>query len=131
MQPDKGITFGEREKDGFSNVYSDGEKTNVRLFLWDENEVKRLQAIGEEIYKKMELEKSTSELVKSSKSIPKYKHHHTRLGYIIWAILLGLATITCIWDALYTNAWYWIVVPIMLFLCIVETVMAIKYQWQK
>lgn len=46
------ITCGERDKDGFADAYVNGEKTHVRLLLWDKEYIERLQKIGEEIHNK-------------------------------------------------------------------------------
>lgn len=43
------ITVGPKDEEGFGRVYKDGEPTNLRLLLWDEEQVKRLQKIGKEI----------------------------------------------------------------------------------
>ena len=45
------ISCGERDEKGFADTYVNGEKTNVRLLLWDKEEVERLQKIGEQIHK--------------------------------------------------------------------------------
>lgn len=45
------ITCGEPDKDGFADAYVNGEKTNVRLLLWDREDIERLQKIGEQIHK--------------------------------------------------------------------------------
>ena len=45
------ITCGERDENGFAVTYVNGEKTNVRLLLWDREDVERLQKIGEQIQK--------------------------------------------------------------------------------
>lgn len=46
------ITYGERDKDGFTDTYVNGKKTNVRLLFWDKEEVENLQKISEEIHNK-------------------------------------------------------------------------------
>jgi len=46
------ITYGERDKDGFVDIYVNGKNTNVRLLLGDREHVERLQKIVKEIHKK-------------------------------------------------------------------------------
>jgi hypothetical protein len=50
----KNITLGDRDDNGFARVYADGEKTNIRMLVFSKEEVKRLQEIAEEVYKKNE-----------------------------------------------------------------------------
>ena len=46
------ITCGERDENGFADTYVNGKKTNVRLLLWDKDDVEKLKKIGEEIHNK-------------------------------------------------------------------------------
>ena len=46
------ITCGMRDKNGFADTYVNGNKTNVRLLLFDKEEVEKLQKIGAEIHNK-------------------------------------------------------------------------------
>jgi len=39
------------DKDRFCTVLKDGEETNCRMYMWDAEDVKRLQAIGDEIHR--------------------------------------------------------------------------------
>lgn len=41
----KTITCGERDKFGFCDTYVNGEKTNVRMLIFTEDEIKRLHDI--------------------------------------------------------------------------------------
>jgi hypothetical protein len=45
------ITCGERDKNGFADTYVNGEKTNVRMLLWTEEEIERLHKIADKIHK--------------------------------------------------------------------------------
>jgi hypothetical protein len=45
------VTCGEPNKKGFADTYVNGEKTNIRMLLWDKEEVERLQKIGEKIHR--------------------------------------------------------------------------------
>jgi len=45
------LSFGEMDKDRFCTVLKDGEETNCRMYMWDAEDVKRLQAIGDEIHR--------------------------------------------------------------------------------
>jgi hypothetical protein len=45
------ITCGERDENGFADTYVNGEKTNVRMLLWTEEEINRLHKIAEKIHK--------------------------------------------------------------------------------
>ncbi len=47
----KSITCGERGEDGFCDTYVNGEKTNVRLLVFDKEEINRLHRIADEIHK--------------------------------------------------------------------------------
>lgn len=47
----KPFSFGEMDKDRFCTVLQDGKETNCRMYMWDAEEVKRLQAIGDEIHR--------------------------------------------------------------------------------
>jgi len=38
-------------EDRFAPVLKDGKETNCRIYLWDSEDVKRLQAIGDEIHR--------------------------------------------------------------------------------
>jgi len=40
------ISIGEMDKDRFAPVLMDGKETNCRIYLWDAEDVKRLQSIG-------------------------------------------------------------------------------------
>ena len=44
------FTLGERDKNGFCDLYKDGEKTNVRMLTFTSEEVERLQKIVDKIY---------------------------------------------------------------------------------
>jgi hypothetical protein len=44
------ITCGERDENGFADTYVNGKKTNVRLLHWNNEDLERLQKIGEEIH---------------------------------------------------------------------------------
>ena len=46
------VTCGERDENGFAYTYVNGKKTNVRLLLWDKEDVERLQKIGDKIHNK-------------------------------------------------------------------------------
>jgi hypothetical protein len=45
------ITCGERDENGFADTYVNGEKTNVRMLLWTEEEIERLHKIADKIHK--------------------------------------------------------------------------------
>jgi hypothetical protein len=45
------ITCGERDENGFAYTYVNGEKTNVRILLWTEEEIDRLHKIVDKIHK--------------------------------------------------------------------------------
>jgi hypothetical protein len=45
------ITCGERDENGFAYTYVNGEKTNVRMLLWTEEEIERLHKIADKIHK--------------------------------------------------------------------------------
>ena len=45
------ITCGERDENGFADTYVNGEKTNVRMLLWTEEEINRLHKIADKIHK--------------------------------------------------------------------------------
>jgi len=45
------FSLGEMDKDRFCTVLKDGEETNCRMYMWDREDVKRLQAIGDEIHR--------------------------------------------------------------------------------
>ncbi len=42
--------IGEMGEDRFAPVLKDGKETNCQIYLWDAEDVKRLQAIGDEIH---------------------------------------------------------------------------------
>lgn len=46
------FSIGKMGEDRFAPVLKDGKETNCRLYIWDAEEVKRLQEIGEEIHRK-------------------------------------------------------------------------------
>ena len=46
------ITYGERDEKGFCNIYVNGEKTNVRMLVWTEEDINRLHKIADEIHVK-------------------------------------------------------------------------------
>jgi hypothetical protein len=43
------ITCGERDEKGFCDTYVNGEKTNVRMLVFTEEQVKRLHKIQDDI----------------------------------------------------------------------------------
>jgi hypothetical protein len=43
------ITCGERDENGFCDTYVNGEKTNVRMLVFTEEEVERLHKIQDDI----------------------------------------------------------------------------------
>lgn len=45
------FSIGEMGEDRFAPVLKDGKETNCRIYLWDAEDVKRLQAIGDEIHR--------------------------------------------------------------------------------
>ncbi len=45
------FTIGERDEEGFCDVYKDGEKTNVRILTFTSEQVERLQRILDRIYR--------------------------------------------------------------------------------
>lgn len=49
------ITCGERDKDGFADAYVNGKKTNLRLLIWDREDVEKLQKIGKQIHKENDI----------------------------------------------------------------------------
>ena len=49
------FSFGEMDKDRFCTVLKDGQETNCRMYMWDEEDVKRLQAIGDKIHRQNDL----------------------------------------------------------------------------
>ena len=52
--PIKSITLGERDSEGFCDTYVNGEKTNLRMLVFTEEEVQRLHEIGDKIHKENE-----------------------------------------------------------------------------
>lgn len=48
----KSITVGERDENGFCDTYVNGEKSNVRLMVWEKEEVEKLQKISDKIHNK-------------------------------------------------------------------------------
>ena len=46
----KSITNGEVDKNSFAYIYINGEKTKLKMKLWDKDEVDRLRKIGEKMY---------------------------------------------------------------------------------
>lgn len=45
------FSIGEMGEDRFAPVLKDGKETNCRIYLWDAEDVKRLQATGDEIHR--------------------------------------------------------------------------------
>jgi hypothetical protein len=45
------ITCGERDENGFCDTYVNGEKTNVRMLVFTEEEIEKLHKIADEIHK--------------------------------------------------------------------------------
>jgi hypothetical protein len=45
------FSIGEMGEDRFAPVLKDGKETNCRIYLWDAEDVKRLQSIGDEIHR--------------------------------------------------------------------------------
>jgi len=45
------ITCGERDENGFADTYVNGEKTNVKILVWERGEVEKLHKISEKIHK--------------------------------------------------------------------------------
>jgi hypothetical protein len=45
------LSIGKIDKDRFANVLKDGEETKCRLYLWDAEDVKRLQSIGDRLHR--------------------------------------------------------------------------------
>jgi hypothetical protein len=58
------ITLGNRDSDGFSDVYIDGEKTNVRMLTFTKEQVDRLQEIQKEIQEKWDKEEKRDQKIK-------------------------------------------------------------------
>lgn len=52
--PIKSITVGERDEEGFCYAYVNGEKTNLRLLVFSEEEIEKLHKIEKEIHEKIE-----------------------------------------------------------------------------
>ena len=46
------LSIGEMYEDRFAPILKDGKETNCRIYLWDPEDVKRLQAIGDEIHRR-------------------------------------------------------------------------------
>jgi len=44
------FTCGDRDENGFADLYVNGKETNTRLLLWDKEDVEKLQAIAEKIH---------------------------------------------------------------------------------
>lgn len=45
------FSIGKMGEDRFAPVLKDGKETNCRIYLWDAEDVKRLQAICDEIHR--------------------------------------------------------------------------------
>ena len=45
------ITCGERDENGFCDTYVNGEKTNIRMLVFTEEEIEKLHKIADEIHK--------------------------------------------------------------------------------
>ena len=45
------ITCGERGENGFCDTYVNGEKTNIRMLVFTEEEIEKLHKIADEIHK--------------------------------------------------------------------------------
>lgn len=50
QSPIKSITYSERDENGNVDVYINDIKSNVKLHVWDENDVKKLQEIAKRIH---------------------------------------------------------------------------------
>ena len=45
------ITCGERDENGFCDTYVNGEKTNIRMLVFTEEQIQKFYKIADEIYK--------------------------------------------------------------------------------
>jgi len=50
------FSIGKMGEDRFAPVLKDGKETNCRIYLWDAEEVKKLQDIGDEIHRQLNKE---------------------------------------------------------------------------
>lgn len=45
------FSIGKMDEDRFAPVLKNGKETNCRIYLWDAEDIKKLQAIGDEIHR--------------------------------------------------------------------------------
>lgn len=44
------FTFGEKDSSGFRTLYKNGKETNLRLYHFEQHDIKKLQEIAEEFH---------------------------------------------------------------------------------
>ena len=49
------LSIGKMGEDRFAPILKDGKETNCRIYLWDMEQVKRMQAIADEIHSRNRL----------------------------------------------------------------------------